>query len=256
MLTVLLQNIHTASNLLRSGYQLARNLKKDFGVIVFVENEKEVKVWEESTEKHLSANGFQDVRVIIRQNSVRNLAAECEALEASLLMMQWDNSMNKQLKKYLKYCRDLRIPYLFFKDDFSEMSFEKVLVTVGFLIEDYEKTQFASAFGRFCNSQILVLQANDYGSKAGRTVDKMTQIFDKFNLNYSVEKAKADSFKLDKEAVLKGEIENFGVVIVSASRDYGLDDVVFGPKELHLVRKSTVPLLLINPRGDLYTLCD
>lgn len=84
----------------------------------------------------------------------------------------------------------------------------------------------------------------------------MKQIFDKFDYTYKVEKAKADSFKLDKESVQKAEVENYGLLILSASRDYGLDDIVFGPKELHLVRKSRVPILLVNPRGDLYTLCD
>ena len=70
------------------------------------------------------------------------------------------------------------------------------------------------------------------------------------------EKASTDSFSVEKEAVARAQREGYGVVIISASRDYGLDDLLLGPKELHLVRKSTVPLLLVNPRGDLYTLCD
>jgi len=46
------------------------------------------------------------------------------------------------------------------------------------------------------------------------------------------------------------------MIIVSASRDYGLDDILFGPKEYHVVKKSDIPVLLVNPRGDLYALCD
>jgi len=59
-----------------------------------------------------------------------------------------------------------------------------------------------------------------------------------------------------KEAVAKAEKEKYGIVLLSASRDYGLDDIIFGPKERHLIQKSTVPVLLVNPRGDLYALCD
>ena len=256
MLITLLHNIQTASALLSSGFQLARNLKKEFGVLTFVESAVDGNVQKDSLEKYFSENGFEDVKVIFSQKPVKQLAEICEENEASFLMIQWSNSQKKQLKNYLKYCRDLRIPYLFFKDEFTLINFEKVLVPVGFLIEDYEKTQFASAFGRFCGSEITILQANDYGSKAKTTVEKMKLIFDKFDFEYKVEKAKSDSFKFDKEGVLKAEKENYGVVLVSASRDYGLDDVIFGPKELHLVKKSPVPLLLINPRGDLYTLCD
>ncbi|HRG03930.1 MAG TPA: universal stress protein, partial [Paludibacteraceae bacterium] len=69
-------------------------------------------------------------------------------------------------------------------------------------------------------------------------------------------KAQSDSFKLDKEAVKAARENDYGIVIISASRDYGLDDLLFGPKEYHLIRRSDVPLLLVNPRGDLYTLCD
>lgn len=221
-----------------------------------MESVEEVNAKKDSLEKYFSENGFEDVKIIVSHKPVKQFAEICEENEASFLMIQWSNSQNKQLKNYLKYCRDLRIPYLLFKDDFPPISFEKVLVPVGFLVEEYEKTQFASAFGRFCGSEITVLQANDYGSKAKTTVEKMKLIFDKFDFEYKVEKAKSDSFKLDKEAIQKAEKDNYGVVLVSASRDYGLDDVIFGPKELHLVKKSPVPLLLINPHGDLYTLCD
>ncbi len=225
-------------------------------MLTFVESVEEVNAKKDSLEKYFSENGFEDVKIIVSHKPVKQFAEICEENEASFLMIQWSNSQNKQLKNYLKYCRDLRIPYLLFKDDFPPISFEKVLVPVGFLVEEYEKTQFASAFGRFCGSEITVLQANDYGSKAKTTVEKMKLIFDKFDFEYKVEKAKSDSFKLDKEAIQKAEKDNYGVVLVSASRDYGLDDVIFGPKELHLVKKSPVPLLLINPHGDLYTLCD
>jgi hypothetical protein len=84
----------------------------------------------------------------------------------------------------------------------------------------------------------------------------MKELFDKFDFRYRQEKASTDSFSVEKEAVARAQREGYGVVIISASRDYGLDDLLLGPKELHLVRKSTVPLLLVNPRGDLYTLCD
>lgn len=224
--------------------------------MVYVDNKDKIEEHKAIIYDFLAENGFEDIKVFVKVNSVKNLALDCEELEASLLMIQWSNSQNKQLRNYLKYCRDLRIPYLFFNDDFAEMRFEKVLVPVGFLIEEYEKTQFASAFGRFCDSEITILQANDYGSKAKTTIEKMKLIFDKFDLKYTQEKAKADSFKLDKEAIIKAEKEQFGVVLVSASRDYGLDDIIFGPKEMHLLKKSNVPLMLINPRGDLYTLCD
>ena len=51
MLLILLQNISTASSLLKSGYRLARNLKKEVGVLAFVESAEEVNARKESLAK-------------------------------------------------------------------------------------------------------------------------------------------------------------------------------------------------------------
>jgi nucleotide-binding universal stress UspA family protein len=45
------------------------------------------------------------------------------------------------------------------------------------------------------------------------------------------------------------------LLMISASRDYGIDDIIFGPKEEKIVKKSTIPVMVINPRKDLYALC-
>lgn len=256
MLTVFIYNISTASNLLKSGYGLSQSLKKEFGLLCFVENESQATAQREIIEQYVSENKLENVSVIVKIHPVKFLASDCEQHEISFLMIQWQGNKRKQLLNYLQYCRDLRIPYLFFREHFSVLNLLKVLVPVGFLVEEYEKAQFASAFGRFCDSEITILQANDYGSKAAATVEKMNELFGKFQLNFSQEKAKSDSFKLDKEAVRVAEEKGYGIVLISTSRDYGLDDLIFGPKEYHRIRQSNVPLLLINPRGDLYTLCD
>lgn len=256
MLLTFIHNIQTAGNLLKSSFNLAGNLKKEFGILCYTENESETANQRKVIGQFLLENGLESTNLIMKTHPVRMLAADCEELDASFLMIQWPENRNKQLRRYLQYCRDLRIPYVFFKDRFSELNLEKVLVPVGYLMEEYEKAQFASAFGRFCRSEITIFLANDYGSKAAETAEKMKLLFEKFNFSFTQEKAESDSFKIDKEAVKMAEELNYGIVLVSASRDYGLDDILFGPKELYLVKKSPVPLLLVNPRGDLYTLCD
>jgi len=133
---------------------------------------------------------------------------------------------------------------------------QKVLVPVNFLIEEIEKAQFASALGRFCQSEITLLQAKDYGTKAAGNVAKISTILDKFDLIYHIEIGRKDSFKIDNFALHHAHKNNYDLLIVSASREYGLDDIVFGPKELHLIKKTNLPVMLINPRDDLYVLCD
>jgi hypothetical protein len=251
MILVQIQQLSTAKILLQSALALARQLGKDFGVLSFVETDELVHTLENDLKKSLT-----DTLVYVRNSKTNNLVSVCEELEASFLFIQLPNGNSKQIRVLLNECRELRIPYLFYKDSFGLLDLTKVILPIGFLEEELEKAQFAAAFGRFCGSEIKMLQANDYGSKAAINAEKMKDLFDKFDFSYKLEKAKKDSFKVEAESIQVADNEQAGIIIISASRDYGLDDILFGPKEFHVIKKSPVPVLLVNPRGDLYALCD
>jgi len=249
MILVKIQQFSTANILIISASKLAMQLGKTFGVLNFVDSDDLV-VSKENELVELLPN----TQITVRNAKTNTLSSVCEELEASFLFIQLSD--NKSIRGQLNDCRDLRIPYLFYKDSFGELNLEKVILPIGFLEEELEKAQFAAAFGRFCGSEINMLLANDFGSKAGVNADKMKTLFDKFEFRYTLVKAAKDSFKVEAESIQVAENEHAGMIIVSASRDYGLDDILFGPKEYHVVKKSPVPVLLVNPRGDLYALCD
>jgi hypothetical protein len=251
MILVQIQQLSTAKTLLQSASLLAMQLGKSFGVLIFVENDEQVDEKECELKELLL-----DIQVWIRNSKSNTISSVCEELEASFLFIQILNGHTKNIRSLLNDCRDLRIPYLFYKDSFHELNLTKVILPIGFLEEELEKAQFAAAFGRFCGSEVKMLLANDYGSKAATNAEKMKFLFDKFDFKYTLDKARKDSFKVEAESIQVADNEKAGVIIVSASRDYGLDDILFGPKEYHVVKKSSVPVLLVNPRGDLYALCD
>jgi len=254
MVLIQICQINTAHILLQSAYKLATQLGKEFGLLSFVDTDELI------SERENQLNGLLNEtiegKIIVRNSNQSVLSEICEELEASFLFIQLPGNQHKSIRSQLKDCRDLRIPYSFFKDSFGELDLKYVLLPIGFLEEELEKAQFAAAFGRFCGSEIKMLLANDYGSKAAANAENMKSLFDKFDFKYSLDKAKKDSFKVEMESVLVAENMNAGIIIISASRDYGLDDIILGPKEYHVVKKSTIPVLLVNPRGDLYALCD
>ena len=178
-----------------------------------------------------------------------------EHAEASMVIFEIANEKfyNKPIK-HLEICRGLRIPYFFVKTN-HKISFNKVLVPIGFLNEEREKGPFSSSLGRFFNSEILLMTAKDYGSRAKQNTDAIKTLLDKFKLKYSQIDANKDSFKVELEATKRSEEFNADIIIISASRDYGMDDILFGPKELKVIKKALVPIMVINPRKDLYTLC-
>jgi len=257
MVLVFIQQIQTAQVLIKSAAALASSLQKQFGILSFVSSEEKIPGYESELNDFLKPlHLLSETQISVRCGKINQLAEICDELDATFLFLQLSDSKSKSIRTLLDACRNLRIPYLLFKDSFRALDLTKIILPIGFLEEELEKAQFASAFGRFCNSEIMMLQANDYGSKAATNAKKMQSLFDKFELKYTLEKATKDSFKVELEAISVSEKEHAGIIIVSASRDYGLDDIIFGPKEFHVVKKSPIPVLLVNPRGDLYALCD
>ena len=182
-----------------------------------------------------------------------DVADVLEQLDASLLVVELTNKLSVQT--YLDAFRALRIPYLFVRAG-QKPNFEKVALPISFLIEDKEKGPFAAAFGRFFKSQLVIFQPKDYGTKALQNIDAIKTLLDSFQLNYEVRKAFKDSNGVEREAANWAASGEAGLVLVSASREYGLDDLLFGSKERKMITNTNVPIMLINPRGDLYTLCD
>ncbi len=158
-------------------------------------------------------------------------------------------------KKALKRCRQLRIPYYFVRPE-QEIDYRKVLVPIGFLVEEREKGVFCSGMGRFFHSEILLMTANDYGSRAKENTEGIITLLDKFQIAHQNVTAKKDSFKVEIEAAKRAKELQAGMLLISASREYGMDDLIFGPKEQKVIEKSPIPVMVINPRKDLYALCD
>ena len=182
-----------------------------------------------------------------------DVADVLEQLDASLLVVELTNKLSVQT--YLDAFRALRIPYLFVRAG-QKPNFEKVALPISFLIEVKEKGPIAAAFGRFFKSQLVIFQPKDYGTKALQNIDAIKTLLDSFQLNYEVRKAFKDSNGVEREAANWAASGEAGLVLVSASREYGLDDLLFGSKERKMITRTNVPIMLINPRGDLYTLCD
>jgi nucleotide-binding universal stress UspA family protein len=251
-----IQHIETAHVLVQNAYTLASGLKKTVSLLYFVEKVDLIPKFESDIQNLLASLHIVDAKISVSCGFLSDLQGHCDNLDASFLLLQSIEERNKSILKLLRACRELRIPYLLHKNDFVKFDLTKIILPVGFLEEEMEKTQFAAAFGRFFNAEVLMLLANDYGSKAATNAEKMKSFFSKFSFQYSLQKAKSDSFSVEKESVKIALEEKAGLIVVSASREYGLDDLIFGPNELQVVKKSMVPVLLVNPRGDLYALCD
>ena len=190
------------------------------------------------------------------------------------------------VQQVLDACREERRPYLVIKEpgttnkDISETTNKTnqnsldswfltpgstILVPITMLEEEVYKAEICTYLARKTGAHLILLRANDYGCKAKRNMQRIITHIQTIaertgeTITYEERVATGDSFHIHKELhtilPLKGEDEG-GLILLTASREYGLDDWLFGPPEQYVIRKSPVPVMLVNPRADLFSLCD
>jgi nucleotide-binding universal stress UspA family protein len=200
--------------------------------------------------------------------------------------MIWDNNEDirvehcdgsrRGIQQVLDACREERRPYVVIKDNCSAQqsccsevqngsTLSSILVPVTMLEEEVYKAEVCTYLARKTGAHLILLRANDYGSKAikntQRIITHIRTIAERTGepITYEERIAKGDSFHIHKELhtipPLEGEAR-WGLILLTASREYGLDDWLFGPPEQYVIRHSQVPVMLVNPRADLFSLCD
>ena len=182
------------------------------------------------------------------------------------------------VQQVLDACREERRPYLVIKDNCSAQqsccsevqngsTLSSILVPVTMLEEEVYKAEVCTYLARKTGAHLILLRANDYGSKAikntQRIITHIQTIAERTGepITYEERIAKGDSFHIHKElpvlsSTLQGGDRGRLLILLTASREYGLDDWLFGPPEQYVIRHSQVPVMLVNPRADLFSLCD
>ena len=189
------------------------------------------------------------------------------------------------VQQVLDACREERRPYLVIKEqgtrskDISLTTDQtnqngldscflvpgsSILVPITMLEEEVYKAEICTYLARKTGAHLILLRANDYGSKARsntqRIITHIQTIAERTGerITYEERIAKGDSFHIHKELHQLPIANNQypSLILLTASREYGLDDWLFGPPEQYVIRHSPVPVMLVNPRADLFSLCD
>jgi nucleotide-binding universal stress UspA family protein len=188
-------------------------------------------------------------------------------------MLIWENNEDirliscannrREIQRALDDCREERRPYVFVTSTMREiLQLNRILVPVTMLEEETYKAEICTYIARRTGAHIILLQANDYGSHARQNVNRIVTHIQAISqktdtpISYEVCIARKDSFSLIREASERKRDFQHDLLILTASREYGLDDILFGPPERKAIQKALVPVMLVNPREDLFSLCD
>ena len=192
-----------------------------------------------------------------------------DLLHTDDIRVEHSDGTRRGVQQVLDACREERRPYVVLKEhDSLFLSPESnILVPVTMLEEEVYKAEICTYLARKTGAHLILLRANDYGSKAKQNTQRIITHIQTIaertgdNITYEERVAKGDSFHIHKElhtytSLPFKEGTGVGLIILTASREYGLDDWLFGPPEQYVIRHSPVPVMLVNPRADLFSLCD
>ena len=212
------------------------------------------------------------------------------------IRVEYCDGTRRDIQRVLDACREERRPYMVIKNncsaqqsccsevqefrragvlisanasnDYSQTNFQgfrsleltRILVPVSMLEEEVYKAEICTYLARKTGAHLILLRARDYGSKAKQNTQRIITHIQTIaertgeEISYEVQEAKHDSFSFHKD--FHSTEWKHDLLLLTASREYGLDDWLFGPPELYAIRKSEVPVMLVNPRADLFSLCD
>ena len=169
----------------------------------------------------------------------------------------------RTIQGHLNASREERRPYVFVTPTMTIKPLRRLLVPVSMLEEETYKAEICTYIARKTGAHIILLQANDYGSHAHQNVNRIVTHIRKVNerlkesspsdeqskpISYEIVLARKDSFQLTIEAAERQRDFQHDLLVLTASRDYGLDDILFGPPERKAIQRALVPVMLVNPR--------
>jgi hypothetical protein len=192
------------------------------------------------------------------------------------IRVEYCDGTRRDTQRVLDACREERRPYLVIKNNGSgaasccsegsgvqggkSLELTRILVPVSMLEEEVYKAEICTYLARKTGAHLILLRARDYGSKAQQNMQRIITHIQTVaertgeKISYEEQVAKRDSFAFHKD--FHSDEWAHDLLLLTASREYGLDDWLFGPPELYAIRHSHVPVLLVNPRADLFSLCD
>ena len=202
-----------------------------------------------------------------------------DILHTDDIRIEYCDDTRRDIQRVLDDCREERRPYLVIKNDelrikndspadtenhskfkIQNSKLTSILVPVSMLEEEVYKAEICTYLARKTGAHLILLRARDYGSKAKQNTQRIITHIETIaertgeKISYEELVAKRDSFSFHKDFHL--EEWQHDLLLLTASREYGLDDWLFGPPELYAIRHSQVPVMLVNPRADLFSLCD
>ena len=168
---------------------------------------------------------------------------------------------SNDFKHYSKALPESPVPFLFVNPESEISEFNRIILPIDLRKENSDSALWSSYFGRFNNSEINVVAANDKGKDCQGQVTKNVvltkKIYNKFEIRHKVFKGTKSSFQNSFEALQLALSTDCNLLIILGSSTITPLDLLIGLPERKIINKAKeLPVLVVNPRRDNYILCD
>lgn len=154
-----------------------------------------------------------------------------------------------------------RVAYLLCPPESKPSNYDKVVLTLNNASESKEKTLWASYFGRFANSQIVLYYRrykDEYHQKQlNLNIAFARKIFEQFKIPLITLHSENTKTQLDIQASDYAKENNCSLVICQTTKNKSFADRLLGLDEVRVLKNmKKTPVLFLNPRNDLFILCE
>jgi len=263
-IVVLTENSDSDKILVLHGVKLATAFKKELCLLHLAgKNEKKIKktITENLTKYNKVVRDevpSLNVSYLILKGNARDLIDTlADKYEAILIISR--KTMYNKLSGAL---RQSPLAFLFLNHEITQIpGYKKIILPVDLRRETKDAALWASYFARFNNSAVNVLVANDKDKANIRSITKNIKaikiLFLKLRIPMKLYKGKNNSLKIQFEALDIAGSSDAELLIILASSYISIFDLMIGLPEKKIINKSgSLPVLVINPRKDMYIMCD
>lgn len=185
-----------------------------------------------------------------------------EEHNTAMIVIGVDKSEKKgffNVKKAIKLIRDSRFPVMTVTADVPDTTnYKHILLPLDIERQNKEKALWAGYFSRFYGSEIHILYPlyKDEGlaTLVRDNVDFVEKLYENLEVTYEKHSVPKQDY-LDAYAVEFAPQVSAGASVIMMTRYYTLGDLLAGPRERKLIGSTSLPILCINQRDDLYVLC-
>lgn len=154
-----------------------------------------------------------------------------------------------------------RVAYLLCPPESKPSNYDKVVLTLNNASESKEKTLWASYFGRFAGSQIVLYYRrykDEYHQKQlNLNIAFARKIFEQFKIPLITLHSENTKTQLDIQASDYAKDNNCSLVICQTTKNKSFADRLLGLDEVRVLKNmKKTPVLFLNPRNDLFILCE